>query len=53
MTDAGRRRGASPRPRKRRPPPTRFDRWLDRIVTLSVSVALVVGVAALVVHLMY
>ncbi|HSH50011.1 MAG TPA: hypothetical protein VK991_15670 [Halomonas sp.] len=53
MTDAGRRRGASPRPRKRRPPPTLFDRWLDRSVILSVSAALVVGVTALIVHLMY
>lgn len=56
MTDAGRRRGASPRPKNHRPPSppsASFDRWLDRIVILAVSVALLVGTLALIVHLIY
>lgn len=56
MTDVGRRRGASPRPKnKRSPSPSSaaFDRWLDRVVILAVTVALLVGALALIVHFIY
>ncbi|MCW4152558.1 hypothetical protein OM427_23870 [Halomonas sp. 18H] len=53
-----------PRPAKRsgatrRPPPrarrdwTRFDRWLDNLVSWSVATALLVGVVAIVVTLVW
>lgn len=54
MTDAGRRRGATPRPKQQpTPPPSAFERWLDRLVILAVTVALLVSVLALAIHLFY
>ncbi|MBB3231826.1 MULTISPECIES: hypothetical protein [Halomonas] len=45
------RRGATRRRRKRRFDWSVFDRWLDRLVTLAVVTALVVGGAALLISL--
>lgn len=57
MSDTGRRRGASPRPKQTPKRPSRlsswFDRWLDRLVIVAVSIALLVGVLALAMHLYY
>ncbi|WP_136249046.1 hypothetical protein [Halomonas borealis] len=51
---SSRRRGATRRHRyaARRVDGTRFDRWLDRLVTLAVITALLVGGSALIVSLM-
>ncbi len=57
MPDNGRRRGASPRREQRSTPPSRvglwFDRWLDRLVIVAVSIALLTGILALALHLYY
>ncbi|MCK2183936.1 hypothetical protein [Halomonas getboli] len=46
-----RRRGATPRRRPSGVDWRRFDRWLDRLVTVAVITALLVGGAALIVSL--
>ena len=45
------RRGATRRRQRRRRDWARFDRWLDRVVGVAVSIALLVGVMALVLTL--
>lgn len=47
------RRGATRRRPRRRLDWARFDRWLDRVVVVAVSVALLVGVLALVLTVLF
>ncbi|TDO07696.1 MULTISPECIES: hypothetical protein [Halomonas] len=47
------RRGATRRRQRRRFDWSRFDRWLDRVVVAAVSIALLVGVVALVLTLLF
>ncbi|MDI5892452.1 MULTISPECIES: hypothetical protein [Halomonas] len=46
------RRGATRRRQRRRLDWACFDRWLDRVVVVAVSIALLVGVVALVLTLL-
>ncbi len=46
------RRGATRRRQRRRLDWARFDRWLDRVVAVAVSIALLVGIVALVLTLL-
>ncbi|SEL58558.1 hypothetical protein [Halomonas daqiaonensis] len=47
------RRGATRRRRRRRLDWARFDRWLDLVVVVAVSIAVLVGIVALVLTLLF